>query len=140
MQPSPEPAEKQPVNLANELARERTHAAADRTLMAWIRTSLSLIGFGFGIPTIVKAIEATRAGQYIDPHRFSVIVGLAFISIGMFGMAAALKGHRQLLKRIRSDRYTYESSNTAEIVGLALLLVGIVSFIGVLIKATNSQS
>lgn len=39
-----------------------SYAAADRTLMAWIRTSLSLIGFGFGIPTIVKAIAiSTKA-------------------------------------------------------------------------------
>ncbi|WRH67064.1 MAG: DUF202 domain-containing protein [Planktothrix sp. GU0601_MAG3] len=37
-----------------ELAKYRSRAAADRTLMAWIRTSLSLIGFGFGIPTIVR--------------------------------------------------------------------------------------
>jgi len=36
-------------NLANELARERNREAAERTLMAWIRTALSLIGFGFGI-------------------------------------------------------------------------------------------
>jgi uncharacterized membrane protein YidH (DUF202 family) len=36
-------------DISSELARERTRQAADRTLMAWIRTSLSLIGFGFGI-------------------------------------------------------------------------------------------
>jgi uncharacterized membrane protein YidH (DUF202 family) len=36
-------------DISTELARERTRQAADRTLMAWIRTSLSLIGFGFGI-------------------------------------------------------------------------------------------
>ena len=30
-------------NMANELAKERNRAAAERTLMAWIRTSLSLI-------------------------------------------------------------------------------------------------
>ena len=36
-------------NLTNELARERSPQAADRTLMAWVRTALSLIGFGFGI-------------------------------------------------------------------------------------------
>ena len=137
MQPSSESSEQQPYNLNNELAKERTRAAADRTLMAWIRTSLSLIGFGFGIPTIVKTIESTRVGAQIDPHRFSVTVGLAFISVGMFGMAAALKGHRRILKQLQSDRYTYESSNTAEIVGIALLLIGLISFIGVLLKAIN---
>ena len=36
-------------NVANELAKERSRQASDRTLMAWVRTSLSLIGFGFGI-------------------------------------------------------------------------------------------
>lgn len=137
MQIPPELPEKQLYNLNNELAKERTRAAADRTLMAWIRTSLSLISFGFGIPTIVKALDATRIGQHIDPHNFSIIVGLSFISVGMFSMAAALKEHRRLMTRIQSDRYTYESSNTAEIVGAALILIGLVSFIGVLIKAIN---
>ena len=57
-----------------ELAKYRSRAAADRTLMAWIRTCLSLIGFGFGIPTIVRAIENTRLSHHLNPVRFSVIV------------------------------------------------------------------
>lgn len=135
MQPPFEPTEKQPPNLANELARERTRAAADRTLLAWIRTSLSLIGFGFGIPTIVKTIEATRAVEHINPHRFAVIVGLCFIGVGMFSIAAALREHRRMLRHIQNDRFIYESSKTAEIVGVALLLIGLVSFIGVLLRS-----
>lgn len=35
-------------NKATELTKERNRLAADRTLMAWIRTALSLIGFGSG--------------------------------------------------------------------------------------------
>jgi putative membrane protein len=31
-------------SITNELARERNRAAADRTLMAWIRTALAMIG------------------------------------------------------------------------------------------------
>ncbi|HEY9639709.1 MAG TPA: DUF202 domain-containing protein [Coleofasciculaceae cyanobacterium] len=137
MQPSPESPEKPPYNLNNELAKERTRAATDRTLMAWIRTALSLIGFGFGIPTIVKAIETTRVGKEIDPHRFSTIVGLSFIGVGMFSIAAALTAHRRAMQRLQSDRYTYESSSTAEVVGIALLLIGLVSFVGVLIRTLN---
>jgi len=120
-----------------ELAKYRSRAAADRTLMAWIRTSLSLIGFGFGIPTIVRTIENTQVGHQIDPVRFSVIVGLAFIGTGMLGMALGLKEHRRLLQQIQRDRYTYEESHSAEIIGVALLVIGFISFIGVIIKSLN---
>ncbi len=120
-----------------ELAKYRSRAAAERTLMAWIRTALSLIGFGFGIPTIVKAIEATHLSPHLNPIRFSVIVGLAFIGTGMLGMALGLREYRQLLKQIESDRYTYITSHGVEIVAVALLIIGLVSFIGVVVKSLN---
>ena len=137
MQP-PELPEKEPYNLNNELAKERTRAAADRTLMAWVRTSLSLIGFGFGIPTIVKTIESTRVGHNINPHHFTNGIGMAFISIGVFATYSAIRDHRRILRQIQSDRYTYESSANAERIAIALLLVGLFSFLAVLIKALNS--
>ncbi|MFN7414807.1 MAG: YidH family protein [Dolichospermum sp.] len=120
-----------------ELAKYRSRAAADRTLMAWIRTCLSLIGFGFGIPTIVRAIENTRLSHHLNPVRFSVIVGLSFIVTGMLGMVLGLREHRKLLKQIQNNRYTYETSHSAEIIGVALLVIGLVSFIGVVIRAMN---
>lgn len=120
-----------------ELAKYRSRAAADRTLMAWMRTSLSLISFGFGIPTIISAIDRTHLKDRINTIHFSIIVGLSFISLGIFAMATALREHRRMLTQIKSDRYIYESSNSAEIVGLALLLIGFVSFVGVVIKAIN---
>lgn len=124
-------------NINTELAKSRTLFAANRTLLAWIRTSLSLISFGFGIPTIVKAIESTRIRGEIDPHRFSTLVGLAFISIGMFAMASSILEHRRILKQIQRENFTYESSTSAELVGIALILIGLISFVGVVIRSIN---
>jgi putative membrane protein len=35
-----------PINPNNELAKKRNQAAAERTLLAWVRRCLSLITFG----------------------------------------------------------------------------------------------
>ena len=50
----------------NELARERNRAAADRTLMAWIRTSIAMIGFGFGVGKLSDVLEKKVAAMPND--------------------------------------------------------------------------
>ena len=63
------------INSTTELARVRTREAADRTLMAWIRTSLSLIGFGFTANKVLGVLEAGKSAScggylvYLFSHR-----------------------------------------------------------------------
>jgi len=76
---------------SSELALERTRLANERTLMAWIRTSVSLISFGF---SIYKFFDFFRGGQplpsgIIGPRRFAI----AMIGIGLFALAAATAQH-----------------------------------------------
>ena len=51
------------MGITDELARERNRVAAERTLMAWIRTSLSLISFGFGLDKIIAAIRSNASPE-----------------------------------------------------------------------------
>ena len=46
-----------PSMLPSDLGEIRTIMAADRTLMAWIRTSLSMLSFGFTIYKFLQAID-----------------------------------------------------------------------------------
>ena len=127
-----------PTNINTELARERNRAAAERTLMAWIRTCLSLISFGFGIDRIFYAIEKTSVGENIDPFHLSRIVGLAFISIGTGTMMLAAIEHRRELKRILEDNYLYSHRTSLSfVVSMCLVLVGAFAFLGILIKANS---
>ena len=43
----------------NDLGLMRTVMAADRTLMAWVRTSLSLLSFGYTIYKVLQQVESS---------------------------------------------------------------------------------
>lgn len=130
-------------NMQAELAKERNRAAAERTLMAWIRTCLSLISFGFGIDSIVSAILSfQRVSESLNPVRFSRILGLAFIALGIYAMISAAIEHKRELHHIqRSDDYFYMPRRSLGLtVAIALIGIGIYAFISILIKAYLTYS
>ena len=123
-----------PYNIQAELARERNRAAAERTLMAWIRTCLSLISFGFGIDSIVRALNAQGSSR---PLQLSRILGLAFIALGTYAMIQAAIEHQQELRHIQqSANYVHRPrSSLALKVASGLIGIGIFAFIWILISA-----
>lgn len=122
-------------NPSTELARERSREAADRTLMAWVRTSLSLITFGFGIHRLFDYIERVDASTGVDPMRASRIVGGSLIALGVFGLAAAIVQHWRILQRLKRGLYDYGAFRPITmVVAVLLLLIGVFSFIAILIR------
>lgn len=133
-----EPIANKPPNIQAELAKERNRAAAERTLMAWIRTCLSLIGFGFGIDSIVSAIRRLPGAESaIDPVHLSRILGLAFIALGTYAMLSATVEHRQELRHIqRDEEYVYTPRRSLGLtVAIALVCIGAIAFAGIFIRA-----
>jgi len=121
-------------NPGTELAKERNRAAEERTLMAWIRTSLALIGFGFGIDRIVAAIHQSL-GDAVNPLRLSRILGLSFVALGTFAMLYAAIDHRHQLQRIqRNDLIYLHRHSPSLVVAYILTFLGSVAFVGILIS------
>jgi putative membrane protein len=122
-------------NVSTELAKERSREAADRTLMAWIRTCLSLIGFGFGIAKFRDIL--VEAGMHPRPEHFhgTLIFGLSFISLGIFGLLAAVIQHWRILQHLKYDNFQYTGFRPlVMIAAIILLLIGLFAFISILLR------
>jgi putative membrane protein len=120
-------------NIANELAKERNRAAAERTLMAWIRTALSLIGFGFGIGKLGAYMNAAGLHTSRDPAHTSLVFGSSFIVVGIFGLLAATVQHARILNRLSRPDFAYNAMRPiAMTVAIMLMLIGVFGLVAIL--------
>jgi putative membrane protein len=120
-------------NVANELAKERNREAAERTLMAWIRTALSLIGFGFGIGKLAAYMDAAGLHTRFDVPHSSLIFGASFIVVGILGLLAAIVQHTHILKRLSRPDFAYNAMRPiAMTVAVLLMLIGLFGLIVIL--------
>ncbi|NCA10874.1 DUF202 domain-containing protein [bacterium] len=90
-------------SLTNELARERNREAADRTLLAWIRTSLAMISLGFGIERLGQAalaFDGRTAG--FSPLK-TRLFGAALIALGIAATLAGMWEHRRVLEAVSRE-------------------------------------
>ncbi|APD47845.1 DUF202 domain-containing protein [Synechococcus sp. CS-602] len=126
-------------NLNNELAKERSRAAAERTMMAWIRTSLSLISFGFGLDKIVGAINASRFEGSSQAGLSVRLVAIGFVLIGIVSMSAATRQHLRTLRQLKRDDFVYIDQTSITIfTAIALTLIGIVALSLLIMGASGS--
>ena len=120
-------------SLANELAKERNREAAERTLMAWIRTALSLIGFGFGIGKLDAYLEAAGLHTRFDLPHSTMIFGASFIVVGILGLIAAIVQHTRILNRLSQSDFAYNAMRPiAMTVASLLILIGVFGLVAIL--------
>jgi putative membrane protein len=118
-----------------QLALQRSFLAAERTLMAWIRTSISMIGFGFTLAKLFQSLASSNvlvrgpAGNVWTAEG----VGMLLISLGTFALIVAVFDHRRQLKQLHAvglgQRFslTLTVASTLSILGLMALVSLVVS-------------
>lgn len=116
-----------------DLAILRTINASERTLMAWIRTSISMIGFGFSIYKFFQYLPEEIAAGNIRRPQAPRNLGLTLIALGTVALTAAAWQHRRFLNDIGASQARHVWS-ISFIVAMAVILIGAVTFYGVLLR------
>ena len=115
---------------ATELARIRTALAADRTLMAWIRTSLSMLSFGFAIYNFLHGLRKAGAIHLARPDGPREI-GLFLTGLGTVSLVIGLIEYMGARRRM-GPPYT-RPGLTAYVAG-AVLVFGVLVSIAILTR------
>ena len=108
------------------------YLAAERTLLAWIRTGLALMGFGFVVARFslfLKALQFGNSNLQTRPYGPSFWFGTALILLGMVVNILSTRSHIRLVRELNRGGTGYNrpsSLGVAVAVTLAVLGLAIV--------------
>src|SRR5262249_39065900 len=87
------------------LALRRNFLASERTLMAWIRTSISMIAFGFTLSKLFQSLAAE--GVFLKGPAGNTWtaegVGMVLMAVGTLALIVAVFDHHREVKQLRTD-------------------------------------
>ncbi len=85
-----------------EIGKASEHLANERTFLAWIRTSISIIVFGFVVAKFGITLREFLRIQGNTTHEsgVSLMIGVGFMTMGIFMALAAWFRYRNTMRRL----------------------------------------
>jgi len=107
------------------------HLANERTFLAWIRTAIALMGFGFVVvkfSLFVRQLSLAVTGHAVTPARgFSGIIDLCLVAVGAFTALIGYLRYRRIEKQLLNRTFNLQSTLllalTAALIFTSLLLL-----------------
>jgi len=107
----------------------RVQYAAERTLLAWIRTGLAMMGFGFVVARFslfLKELAGTNTAKPIDTPGLSLWFGISLIGLG--ALVSFLSGARyaRQIQAMREGKMLFKENWPLErTISIVLALIGV---------------
>ncbi len=129
---------------AGQKAGLSDYLAAERTLLAWIRTGLALMGFGFVVARFglfLQELQVVQHTQSAQSFGFSLWFGTALIAVGVIMNVFAGWRHAKLVRELdRGDTARAGSSRQAVAIAFFLALVGLAMAIYLVLVRNSTHS
>jgi putative membrane protein len=110
----------------------QSRLALERTLLAWVRTAASMIGFGFAIFHFFEALNASPGVRPPFRPGSSKVLGLSLVGIGTLALALALAQYLLMLRYLDVESFRRAAGiprfRPGLIVAVALMAVGAATF------------
>jgi putative membrane protein len=123
--------QKTPGEIPPNLSLMNTLMAADRTLMAWIRTSLSMLSFGFTIYKILEEFQTVE--KLIVRTTVPRDAGLFLTGLGTLAMVMGTIEYWETLRTLHQPRI-FDRPRPSLIMALIMSISGILLFLSILVK------
>ena len=100
-------------NTEKQTTNIREHLANERTFLAWMRTSIGIMAFGFVVvkfALFVKQISMMLGKEnLIHSTGYSGIVGIILVSVGAVTAILSFIKYKQTEKQLNEGNYKYSS-------------------------------
>lgn len=120
--------------ISDSLTDPRIYMAAERTFLAWIRTGIAFMGFGFVVARFglfLREIALSNSVTVAQPKNgFSLPVGIALIVAGIIvNISAAIRHHCYVKaldcgqpRHIHSSLFTFSVAGFLALIGLSVAI------------------
>ena len=119
----------------------RTRLSVERTLMSWVRTAVSLIGFGFAIVQFFDRMQQIPGAVPPRLPNAPLYLGLSLILCGILGLLISIWQYWWTIRYLRGGNFALIAGMTKEgmqapVVAIAILLafIGLFAFFAVLTR------